>query len=82
MPSKERTPNIIFAAGMGIVMSFVMSFAMTAINIGFPSYFVIAWTRSLVTGLIIAIPTSLITAPILQKYLVKSVEGRLMGEEK
>jgi hypothetical protein len=82
MALKERTSNIIFATGMGIVMSIAVSFAMIAINIDFSFYFVIALARSLVTGLVIAIPTSLITVSILQKYLSKSVDGRLMGEEK
>ena len=50
-------------------MSLFMSFVLTAINIGFPSYFIVAWLTSFGIGFAVALPVSLLVIPLVQRLI-------------
>lgn len=54
---------------MAFAMALPMSFVMTAVNDGFSAAFLGRWMRSAVTGLAIAIPASLIVAPLIHRIV-------------
>ncbi|MGD9238680.1 MAG: DUF2798 domain-containing protein [Desulfobacterales bacterium] len=54
-----------------IGMSLVMSFTMTAINVGFAEYFLYAWLRSWLVGLLVGFPTAAVIVPLAQKVVIR-----------
>jgi hypothetical protein len=52
-------------------MSLVMSFTMTAINVGFTEYFLYAWLRSWLVGLLVGFPTAAVIVPLAQKVVIR-----------
>ncbi len=61
--------NLIFSTLVAVLMSLFMSFVLTAINIGFPSFFIGAWLTSLGIGFAVALPVSLIVIPLVHRLI-------------
>jgi hypothetical protein len=58
--------KIAFALSMGVVTTGIISFALLALNLGFPRGFVPLWLRSWGIGYLIVIPAILLIGPRLQ----------------
>ena len=56
---------------MALLMSFFMSFVMTAANAGFVDRFLMIWMRSWAIGFIVALPLAFILPPMIQKAAAK-----------
>jgi hypothetical protein len=70
--------KFIFAVIMSIFMGLFMSFFMTMVNIGFPDHFLMSWMRAFAIGIVVALPTALLIAPLAHKiasFLVKKGGG-------
>ncbi len=65
----RRYFNLIFSTLVAVLMSLFMSFVLTAINIGFPSYFILAWLKSLGIGFAVALPVSLLVIPLVKRFI-------------
>jgi len=61
-----------FFIAMG--MSFVMSFAMTATNIGFTDLFIFAWLRGWFIGLLVGFPATAIIVPASRRLVQRLVD--------
>lgn len=61
--------TIIFATLVAILMSIFMSFVLTAVNIGFPDFFLAAWMKSLGLGFVVALPVSMLVIPLVRKII-------------
>jgi hypothetical protein len=44
---------------------------MTAINVGFTEYFLFAWLRSWLVGLLVGFPTAAVIVPLAQKVVIR-----------
>ena len=69
MKIPRRFYNLVFSFSVAILMSFLMSFCLTAINIGFPVHFFPAWLRSWGIGFLVAFPVSLLIIPAIRRFL-------------
>ena len=69
MEISRKFYNLIFSTVIAILMTFFMSFALTAVNIGFPSYFIEAWLKSFGLGFVVALPVSLLVIPFVRKLI-------------
>ena len=58
--------KIAFALSMGVVTTGIISFALLALNLGFPRGFASLWLRSWGIGYLIVIPAILLIGPRLQ----------------
>jgi hypothetical protein len=58
--------KIVFALVMGVVTTGIISFALLALNLGFPKGFALTWLRSWGIGYVIVIPAILLLGPRLQ----------------
>lgn len=58
--------KVAFALAMGIVTTGIISFALLALNLGFPQGFLTTWLRSWGIGYVIVIPAILLIGPRLQ----------------
>ena len=67
---RKYTP-VLFAFCMAIAMGLVMSFFMTAVNLGFTATFVIAWMRAFGVGCVIGVPVGLLVSIPVQKLISK-----------
>jgi hypothetical protein len=54
---------------MGIIATFIISFALVSINVGFGKHFLKIWLRSWGIAYLISIPVSLFLAPIVQRFI-------------
>ena len=61
--------NLIFSTLVSFLMTLFMSFVLTSINIGFPSYFIVAWLKSLGIGFAVALPVSIFVIPLVRKTI-------------
>lgn len=55
-------------------MSATMSFALTAINLGFSADFVTSWLRSFAISFMVALPISALIVPRIQKFYAEITE--------
>lgn len=67
----EKQTKIIFGILMAFFMALAMSFIMVLINVGMVTAFFPIWMKSFAIGFIVAIPTSMVAAPISQKFIDK-----------
>lgn len=58
--------KVAFALSMGVVTTGIISFALLALNLGFPREFLSTWLRSWGIGYLIVIPAILLIGPRLQ----------------
>jgi hypothetical protein len=67
---------ILFVSVMAALMSIVMSFTLTAINIGFPSNFLVIWLRACLVAFIVAVPVAVAARPIANRVVDLLIEQR------
>ncbi len=65
----EKQTKIIFGLLMAFFMALAMSFIMVLINVGMVDAFFSIWMKSFAIGFIVAVPTSMIAAPLSQKFI-------------
>lgn len=65
----------VFGLLMAIFMSFLMSGAITAINVGVPPDFVARWMRSWGLAFILAYPAILTVAPLARRLALRIAES-------
>jgi uncharacterized membrane protein SpoIIM required for sporulation len=58
--------KIAFALAMGVLTTGIISFALLALNLGFPKGFALTWLRSWGVGYVIVTPAILLIGPRLQ----------------
>lgn len=71
MTLTKKQSKIAFGISMAFFMALAMSFIMVLINIGMVASFFPIWVKSFAIGFIVAVPTSMIAAPISQKIIEK-----------
>lgn len=77
MDLTEKQTKVIFGLLMAFFMALAMSFIMVLINVGMVNDFFPIWMKSFAIGFIVAVPTSMIAAPLSQKFISKiSKNGR------
>lgn len=65
----EKQSKIAFGLSMAFFMALAMSFIMVLINVGLVESFFPVWMKSFAIGFAVAIPTSMIAAPVSQKLI-------------
>jgi hypothetical protein len=77
MPNKlpVRLFQPVFGLFMACFMSFLMSGAITALNIGFPPDFIGRWMHSWGLAFVLAYPAILIVGPIARRLALQFVES-------
>ncbi|MFN7178598.1 DUF2798 domain-containing protein [Hyphomonas sp.] len=65
----------VFGLFMALFMSFLMSGAITAINIGFPPDYLARWMRSWGLAFVLAYPAILIVGPFARRLALYFVES-------
>lgn len=71
MKIKRKYYGLLFALFVSIIMSLIMSFALTLINVGLVPHFLMIWLKSFGISLAVALPISLIIVPLIRKLLDK-----------
>ena len=64
-----------FAFFMSLLMSFLMSFFITAINLGFPEDFATRWMHAFGAAWMIAFPIALFVVPIVRRTVHRLVKA-------
>lgn len=66
--------HLIFSFIMGAMMFFVMTFIVTAVNVGFPPDFVPRWLNSFGVAYVAGVPLIYFLAPIARKWAGRFAE--------
>lgn len=73
--SPQRKFHLLFTVLMGTTMVFIMTFVITALNVGFPTDFLARWGRAFVVAYGVALPLLYFVAPVARR-----LTGRLLGQ--
>ncbi len=65
--------TILFSFFMSLILSFVLSFANTLINIGLVSDFILIWIRSFSIGFLISLPSALLAISAVRPIVNKMI---------
>jgi hypothetical protein len=68
--------HLVFSFIMGAMMVFLMTFVITAVNLGFGPHFLAAWGRVFLIAYVIAVPVIFFLAPIARR-----LTGSLLGAQ-
>lgn len=74
--ARGRRYQIVFSFVMGTMMVFLMTFVVTAANVGFPEDFLARWARAFVLAYGVAIPLIYFLSPVARR-----ITARLTGSE-
>lgn len=66
----RKYQRIVFAFFMALLMSCIMSFVITVFNIGFVKNVVTIWLKAWGFAFVVAFPTVLTVAPVVQKLVI------------
>ena len=69
MKIKRKYYQLLFGFFVSIIMSLIMSFALTLINTGWVPHFFMIWLKSFGISFAVALPISLIIVPLIRKLL-------------
>ena len=72
--SPQKKFHLVFSFVMGLLMISIMTFVITATNVGFGSDFLARWGRAFSIAYVVGVPVIFILAPIARR-----ITGRLLG---
>lgn len=70
----QKKFHLIFSLVMGLLMISLMTFVITAVNIGFPADFFAHWGKAFAVAYVVGVPVIFTIAPIARKFT-----GKLLG---
>ena len=70
----QKKFHLTFSFIMGAMMISVMTFVITAVNVGFTPDFLMKWTRAFAVAYVVGVPVIFFLAPMARK-----ITGRLLG---
>ncbi|GAB4116642.1 MAG: hypothetical protein Fur0026_04050 [Sideroxydans sp.] len=70
----QKKFHLVFSLVMGLLMISLMTFVITAVNIGFPQDFMAQWGRAFLVAYIVGVPVIFFMAPLARK-----LTGRILG---
>jgi hypothetical protein len=70
---KQKRFHLIFSFVMGAMMISLMTFVVTAVNVGFTSDFVSRWLRAFEIAYIVGVPVIFFAAPLARKLTTRIV---------
>ena len=70
----KRYFHLGFSIVMGAMMVFLMTFVVTAANVGFPPDFVPRWARAFAIAYVVAVPVIYFLAPLARRLTGRFVE--------
>jgi hypothetical protein len=70
----QKKFHLIFSFVMGALMISVMTFVITAANVGFPSDFLTRWARAFMIAYVVGVPVIFFVAPIARKITERILE--------
>jgi hypothetical protein len=73
LPKNNFASTILFSFFMSLILSFILSFANTLINIGLVSDFILIWIRSFAIGFLISLPSALLAISAIRPLVNKII---------
>lgn len=70
----QKKFHLVFSLVMGLLMISLMTFVITAVNIGFPTDFLAYWGKAFAVAYVVGVPVIFFVAPIARK-----LTGKLLG---
>lgn len=74
----ERLPakhfHLVFSIIMGAIMVFIVTFVITAANMGFPPDFLARWAKAFLLAYVVAVPVIYFVAPFARRLSARFAE--------
>jgi len=71
MKISKKYYSLVLGTILSFIMSVIMSFAITIVNLGFVDTFLYDWGEAFLAGFVISLPTALVVVPIARKIADK-----------
>lgn len=71
---KQKRFHLVFSLVMGLMMISLMTFVITAVNIGFAPDFLARWGKAFLVAYVVGVPVIFFLAPVARK-----LTGRVVG---
>lgn len=72
--SPQKKFHLVFSLVMGLLMITLMTFVITAVNVGFTPDFLARWGRAFMIAYVVGVPVIFFMAPLARK-----LTGKLLG---
>jgi predicted membrane channel-forming protein YqfA (hemolysin III family) len=69
----QKKFHLVFSLLMGAIMIFLMTFVITAVNVGFGAYFLLTWAKAFVIAYIVGVPVIFFLAPVARKLTARAL---------
>jgi len=69
----QKKLHLVFSLLMGAMMFFVMTFLVTAVNIGFSAHFLSSWMKSYAVAYVFGVPVIFVFAPVARRLAARLV---------
>lgn len=70
----DKRFHLVFSLVMGLMMISLMTFVITAVNIGFAADFLARWGKAFIVAYVVGVPVIFFLAPVARK-----LTGRMVG---
>ena len=69
----QRKFHLVFSLLMGAMMIFVMTFVITAVNVGFSSQFPFIWMKAFAVAYMVGVPVIFFLAPVARRLTARTL---------
>lgn len=69
----QKKFHLVFSLLMGAMMIFVMTFVITAVNVGFSSQFPFIWMKAFAVAYVVGVPVIFFLAPVARRLTARTL---------
>ena len=69
----QKKLHLVFSMVMAAMMFFVMTFLITAVNIGFSDHFLASWMKAYAVAYVLGVPVIFVFAPVARRIAARLV---------
>lgn len=66
--AQQKKFHLVFSAMMGAMMISLMTFVITAVNIGFTPTFLVSWLKAFAIAYLVGVPVIFFLAPVARRF--------------
>ena len=71
--NSQKKFHLVFSLVMGAMMIFLMTFVITAANVGFSDAFVFTWMKAFAIAYVVGVPVIFFLAPVARRFTASLV---------
>ena len=69
----QKKFHLVFSLLMGLMMISLMTFVITAVNVGFTANFLLIWAKAFAIAYVVGVPVIFFLAPVARKFTARTL---------